>query len=149
MPTIKQQLTASKLMETNGSVSAAMKLAGYAETTTTNPQQITNSKGWKELMEEQIPDDLLAKKHRALLDKKDKEGEIDTNAVGKALDMAYKLKGHNAPEKSITVNIDTVSPEALELAKQILEQRRTSETISATSDGVISEPVVRETQDKE
>lgn len=42
---------------------------------------------------ERLPDDLLEEKHLALLNKIDKEGGIDVQAVSKGLDMAYKVKG--------------------------------------------------------
>ena len=103
--TIRQQLTAQKIVETNGNVSKAMLLAGYPPTTASNPQQVTRSKSWPALMEKYLPDSLLASKHNELLNKKevvvvhDRNGssveltdQPDTSAVGRALDMAYKLK---------------------------------------------------------
>lgn len=52
---------------------------------------------------DQLPDDLLAEKHLALLNKMEGE-EIDVNAVSKGLDLAYKVKGTYAPEKKISLN---------------------------------------------
>ena len=69
----------------------------------------------QQALAERIPDDLLGEKHLALLNKKEvivrnnvtsgeietiPTGEIDVQAVVKGLDMAYKLKGSYAPEKS-------------------------------------------------
>lgn len=48
---------------------------------------------------EAIPDELLAEKHLALLNKIDDKGEIDVVAVKAGLDMGYKIKGSYAPEK--------------------------------------------------
>mgnify|MGYP001573837714 CR=1 FL=1 len=63
---------------------------------------------------DQIPDELIVRKHLELLNKKEKvtknnmttgeidvinTGEIDTQAVKSGLDMAYKIKGTYAPEK--------------------------------------------------
>ena len=42
---------------------------------------------------DRIPDELLEQKHLELINKVDKEGELDVQAVSKGLDMAYKLKG--------------------------------------------------------
>lgn len=148
MATEKQKLVAKLITENHGNISKSMRQAGYSDVTASTPKNLTESKGWKELMEQHLPDDVLAEKHRQLLDKVDEKGEIDTNAVSKALDMAYKLKGKNAPERSVHLNIDVVSDEELELAKQLLEQRR-SKTISKQSDGVISEPVGGEVQNQE
>jgi phage terminase small subunit len=46
-----------------------------------------------------LPDDLLAEKHLALLNKEDENGNIDVMAVKAGLDMGYKIKGSYAPEK--------------------------------------------------
>lgn len=40
-----------------------------------------------------IPDELMVDKHLSLLNKIDKEGDIDVQAVKAGLDMGYKLKG--------------------------------------------------------
>lgn len=109
---IKRKKVALALIENGGSVSAAMVKAGYTPAYAKNPQKLTESQSWKELMEKYLPDSLLAEKHNALLNKKEfmiirsgKEaevtptGEIDPNAVAKGLDMAYKIKGTYAPEK--------------------------------------------------
>jgi len=84
-----------------------MAKAGYGEVIQNSPKQVKNSKGFQELLEELLPDSKLFKRHNQLLDKKEyrrevndegrvivkKTEEIDTNAVAKGLDMAYKLKG--------------------------------------------------------
>jgi phage terminase small subunit len=55
---------------------------------------------------ERIPDELLEEKHLALLNKIDKEGDIDVQAVSKGLDMAYKIKGaYETGDKSININL--------------------------------------------
>jgi len=66
MATTRQKAVAKKIMESNGkkAVSKAMVEAGYSTETAKNPQQITRSKGWEELMEEYLPDELLQKVHR-------------------------------------------------------------------------------------
>lgn len=55
---------------------------------------------------EALPDDLLATKHLALLNKLDERGEIDVQAVKSGLDMAYKIKGSYAPEKRTSLNVN-------------------------------------------
>lgn len=146
MATEKQKLAASIALKKPGApLGEIMREAGYSEATSNLPQALTESNGWKELMEEYLPDKLLASKHKALLNKMDKEGEIDTNAVGKALDMAYKLKGKNAPEKTIHLNIDVVSDDDLILAQHLLEQRR-NKTSSIESHGTTPELMGGEAQ---
>lgn len=124
-PTFKQKAAFDKALENGGVISAAMAEAGYSEAMAKNPQKLTESKGWQELMDTHLPDDQLTARHRELLDKREKviidradpkTGESavyevldqpDTVAVSKALDMAYKLKGSYAPEKSVNLNVNT------------------------------------------
>lgn len=70
-------------------------------------------------LEAALPDDLLAEVHReGLFATKtvfDKDGNVlaedaDFNARAKYLDMAYKILGKYAPEKSVRVNIDQLKP---------------------------------------
>lgn len=67
MPTLKQKRAIEKLVETRGSVSAAMREAGYSEKSAKNPSNLTNSKAWEEYMEKFLSDADLAKKHHQLL----------------------------------------------------------------------------------
>jgi len=114
MATIKQKKAVKKIVENRGNISKGMRDAGYSPKTAKNPKALTDSKGWQELMEEYLPDKDLAKKHQELLRKQEiivrnnnktgkieviKTGELDTQAVGKGLEMAYKLKGKYAPTK--------------------------------------------------
>ena len=118
MATIKQKKAAKKTIENYGNVSKSMREVGYSKNTAKNPKVLTESNGWKELMKEYIPDKLLAEKHKELLNKKIK-GELDPNAVGKGLDMGYKLKGKYTPEKvEHSGEIATIVTEA-ELAEYI------------------------------
>ena len=69
----------------------------------------------KEAIEERLSDDLLSKRHQELLNKREVikafngDGILidqpDTQAVSKALDMAYKIKDKYAPEKHVTVTV--------------------------------------------
>ena len=58
----------------------------------------------QEAIADALPDELLAEKHLALLNKMIGK-EIDVNAVKYGLEMAYKIKGTYAPEKSSTLNV--------------------------------------------
>lgn len=63
---------------------------------------------------ERIPDDLLEQRHLELLNKREIQlvgGELidrgpDVQGVSKGLDMAYKLKGSYAAEKSVALNLN-------------------------------------------
>lgn len=110
MATVKQKLVAQKVAK-GSSVSKAMREVGYSETTASHPSKVTRAKGFKELMEKYLPDKLLMEKHQELLTvpkkvRKFMKGEleyeyeeVDSNAIGKGLDMAYKLKGSYSAEK--------------------------------------------------
>ncbi len=94
MPTIKQKKVFERLGETGGVISKAME-GIYA-----NPQKtekLTQSNGWKELMEKFISDDKLAKVLDEGLEagKKTEEGiEPDYAVRHKYLETGLKLKGH-------------------------------------------------------
>lgn len=64
MATQKQIRVFNKLAENGGkSVSGAMREVGYTPITAATPKKLTESKGWKELLEERLPDNLLTNKH--------------------------------------------------------------------------------------
>lgn len=81
---------------------------------------------------EQIPDSLLVKRHLELLNVPkiittkvrgeitDIEESVDTQAISKGLDMAYKIKGTYAPEKKEII-MEPLSDEAKEKARQFDE----------------------------
>lgn len=69
MATMKQELAAKKMMEKVGKpIGQAMREAGYADNTADNPEHLTKSKGWRELMDKYLPDTKLAKVHAESLD---------------------------------------------------------------------------------
>ena len=102
--TIKQKSTAKDLLENTGkSVSRAMLDNGYAPTTAKNPIELTESKGWQELMEKYLPDDKLLTKHNEALEARkwnDFTGEReDDHAIRlRAVELGYKLKKKLGPE---------------------------------------------------
>ena len=88
--------------------------AGYTPKTA-NAMKVQKTQTWAYILEEFLPDDLVATRHRELLDKREyqkvkdkneKETLVDvgpeTSAVTKALDMAYKLKGAYKEDKGPT-----------------------------------------------
>lgn len=68
MATIKQKLVASKLVDNGGNVGKAMLVAGYSEAMAKNPQKLTRSKGWQELIDKFISEDRLLNVHKRMLD---------------------------------------------------------------------------------
>lgn len=60
MATQKQRDAVDKLVENRGaSVSGVMREVGYDDTTAKNPKNLTDSKGFQELMDEYLPETLL------------------------------------------------------------------------------------------
>lgn len=68
MATYKQRGVQRLLLENTGmSVSEAMRRMKYKPGSSKNPQQLTRSKGMRELMDLVFPEDVIATKHRQLL----------------------------------------------------------------------------------
>lgn len=101
--------------------------AGYSAKTAVAPTKVTESVGFKQLFDQYLPDKDLAAKHKELLNKQEiimknqggeticiPTGQLDTQAVKAALDMAYKIKGNykedNDQKKvNVTVNIERLA----------------------------------------
>lgn len=64
----KARNVAKILAENHGmAMGEAMIRAGYSPITALKPSNLTNSKGWQELMDEYLPEENVAQVHRALL----------------------------------------------------------------------------------
>ncbi len=107
MATLKQKIAFREVVK-GSTLTDGMKAAKYAPSTTERTNKLTRTKGWKELMDKHLPDSALAKKHRELLEKREYvtiDGQSEdigpeTQAVSKALDMAYKIKGRYADQET-------------------------------------------------
>lgn len=112
MGTLKQNRVVKILLGNAGkSVGSAMLEAGYSLATAKNPQELTKSKGWIDLISEYLPDSKLTSTHIEILNASkviqvttytnEKTGEIvkgfikvpDWPIRAKGLELAYKLKG--------------------------------------------------------
>lgn len=103
---LKHKRVLKEMVENGGNMGDAIRKAGYSESVASTPSKLTNTKSWKATLEEYFPDELVAQKHRELLDAKKVEcvikgGKIvaervstDYQALAKALDMLNKLKGN-------------------------------------------------------
>lgn len=72
MPTTKQIKAAKLFVENLGNpdtktLAEVLRAAGYSEVQARNPQQITSTKTWQSLIEEYLPDDMLAQAHQSLI----------------------------------------------------------------------------------
>lgn len=95
-------------MENGGNVSRAMRDANLSDAYASNPQKMKASKGWQELLDEYIPEDLLQQKLKEGLGATKTLGEtpeVDFQTRHKYLDTAFKLRGSYAAEKKdLTTN---------------------------------------------
>ena len=108
MATLRQQLAVKKVLENPGSISKAMREAGYSEKTAKNPKDLTESKAWQELMDKHISDDALAKVHREGLQATKTENKIeviDHPTRHKFMETGYKLKGKFQDKTEISGNV--------------------------------------------
>ncbi len=120
MSTIKQKIAFKEVV--NGStITAAMKKAKYAPSTSERTNKLTATKGWAELVDEFISDKALAKVHKEGLNAKtwysEGFGKGETVLVEKPdyavrhkyLESGYKLKGRYQNEgqgnKTLIINI--------------------------------------------
>ena len=97
MATIKQKKAVDIMLENGGNVSRAMLEAGYTPATSKTPQKLTESDGFRELMELYLPDDMLL---RALSDDiEKKEGNRKAE-----LELAFKVKGRMTEKADINLS---------------------------------------------
>jgi hypothetical protein len=114
-----------KHMSEGATMTGAMVATGYTPSSASNTVALQNTRSWQALMEEQLPDSLLALRHRELLDKREvhtryigkgKRGRFesvdlgpDVASVARGLELAYKIKGkareEGAPPKVNTYNL--------------------------------------------
>jgi predicted SpoU family rRNA methylase len=116
-PTIRQKKAFDLIV--SGKVKSkreAMKLAGYSVDVQNKPNKVTEKAGWATLLRRHIPENLVLKKHKAMLEKmetvhtfnKDGQlvvestGEIDVNSVAKGVDLYYKVAGKYPKEGNVT-----------------------------------------------
>ena len=115
MPTIKQKLAVTKVLENHGNLGKAMLAAGYEENTAKNPKNLTDSKGWAELTKKYLGEERLTKKHDQLLN-----AESETVQLG-ALKLGYEVTGKintdQKPQQNIQVNNIFVNPKVQQAAK--------------------------------
>ena len=95
--TLKQKLAFKKVVE-GSSITQAMKDVHYSDSTAKRTNKLTNTEGWKELLNQYLPDDKLLKTHDAALQATKwndftGEREEDHNIRLKAAELGYKIKG--------------------------------------------------------
>lgn len=121
--TRKQQGFVKDYIATDNAVQSALKNYDTDDynTAAVIGHENLNKPNIQKAIADMIPDELLKEKHLALLNKIDKEGEIDVQAVKAGLDMGYKIKGTYAPEKKdVTFEgiVNTRDPKNVALAER-------------------------------
>jgi hypothetical protein len=86
MATVKQRKAADKIVENRGNVSKSMREAGYSEKSAKNPKNLTESKGFQELLDELLPDGFIL---QALRD----DIQAKPGDRSRELTIATKIKG--------------------------------------------------------
>ena|SRR3990167_4488906 len=126
MATIKQEQAFENIVENGGNVSKGMRDAGYSGKTAKTPQKLTESKGWEQLVEENLPDSVLAKVHKEglkattkkphLIDRDDKGRPVyeyipeeDFSVRHRYLETAYKLKNKIVEHTTVEVKSKVIS----------------------------------------
>ena len=113
-PRHRELLAELQKPEHKGQITKAMIALSFAPQVINSPKKVTETKSWLALMDESLPEDIVAERHRELLDKRDTmtyvtgRGKnrkvvshdlgVNVPAVGKALELAYKLRGRMAGE---------------------------------------------------
>lgn len=80
-PSIRQKIVAKKILENPGSISKAMREAGYGPGYAKNPQSLTSTQTWQDLLEKYLPDEKLTEKHEQLME----ASSVDTFTVDRKL----------------------------------------------------------------
>ncbi len=108
MATLKQEAAVKVIVENHGNISKAMKEVGYTDATAKNPSNLTNSLGFKELMQKYLPDDKVLRTH---------DEALTANKV-----ISAKIIGANANENTddfIEVPDHPTRLKAVELAYKV------------------------------
>ena len=134
MSILKQKKVINKMIENGGCVSSAMRDAEYSKAYARNPHKLLATKTFQALLDKYLPDNLLAKKHRELLDAKKvisanifpdgKDGkpvndfiEVEDNITqGKMVELGYKVKRkliEQIEQTTVPEDLDNLSEEEL------------------------------------
>jgi hypothetical protein len=100
MATGKQKKALDRIVENHGNVSKSMREAGYTEATAKNPSNLTKSKGFQELADQYLPDDMLLRALSDDIDEKVKNRKAE-------LELAFKIKGKMIDKAEVEVTLPT------------------------------------------
>lgn len=160
MVTQKQKKAVERLVENRGNISKSMREAGYRELTAKNPKNLTESKGFKELVDKDLPNDLLMKVHKGLL----KSTRIDHMVFPTAMkekDIHTLLESVNCKVKKIMRGMqathvwfwspnDKARKEGLDMAYKLkgVYAPTKSTSLEVKLEGKLDDPALKELEDK-
>lgn len=103
MATVRQKLAVKKIIENHGNVSKSMREVGYSTETAKVPSNLTESKGFQELMVKMgLTDELLL---NALVD----DIKSKPKRRFKELELGFKVRARLNPEGTEATNVSTVN----------------------------------------
>jgi hypothetical protein len=102
-PTMKQMKAVQLAVENGGNISKAMRDAGYSPATAKNPDKLTKSVAWQELVEAYLPDEMIL---GALAE--DIEAKKGNRTA--ELTLATKLKGRMVEKQDVTSGGEKLQP---------------------------------------
>lgn len=141
-PSIKQKKAFDKVVENHGNVSKSMREVGYADKTAKNPKNLTESDGWKLLMEEHVSEQKLVQVHsegleatKVLQRNNVTTGKIESVEIPdhptrhKFLETGYKIRGKIVKEtpsavQAVQVNINIKNSKANKIAQEYEDKLR-------------------------
>lgn len=102
MATVKQRAVIPKIVENRGNVSRAMIDVGYDPTTAKNPKNLTDSKGYKEVLQEMgLTEELITTSLVSDIKSKPKKRFLE-------LSLGAELLGMKKAEKNVNANITNI-----------------------------------------
>lgn len=140
----RQQKLAKLIAENRGNKKSdgeLMREAGYSEVYSKNPRQLKRTETWQSIMDKQLPESLVARRHKQLLNKKetfvdevvDERGrkkkqivrskEIHVPAVTKGVELAYRLRGKLTDRVGLDIESTKIDQALARLRKIIPESK--------------------------
>jgi hypothetical protein len=99
---MRQEKTLEAMVENGGKMSPAMKKAGYSVAYSKHPEKLKRTKTWQQLLEEYLPDDLLARTANEGLHAITEKGAMDFNVRQRYLDTSLKMKNKLVEHHDLT-----------------------------------------------
>jgi hypothetical protein len=116
MPTLKQRKAIERIVENHGNVSRSMLEVGYSPAAAKNPKNLTESRGYKELLAEYgLTEELVT---TALVEDINSKPNFRTSELALAADILGMKKGGGTTNNIVIIR---PSDEEMELVERALE----------------------------